>query len=97
MPAFAFAQNGSETTNVPPAPSAQMAPNGMRGASMALSAPTIRRVQERLNALGFGAGTPSGTWDEATHAAIERFQKANHLQATGGLNAETLKALHIGA
>lgn len=61
------------------------------------STATVRLVQERLNALGFGAGTASGMWDEATRAATARFQRTHALQPTGTLNANTLKALRIGA
>lgn len=93
MPASALAQSGAPEA---PPTSSRMAVNGMRGASMILSTATVRRVQQKLNALGFGVGTATGTWDEATRAAVTRFQKARGLQPTGALNADTMRALHIG-
>ncbi|HKT17662.1 MAG TPA: RT0821/Lpp0805 family surface protein [Stellaceae bacterium] len=66
-----------------------------RGAS-AVSSDTIFKVQQRLHDLGFYVrDNIDGEWGPNTSAAVRNFQRSKGLQASGQLNAETLKALDI--
>jgi localization factor PodJL len=55
----------------------------------------IKRVQERLRALGFDAGPPNGDFGEKTQAALAQFQLSVTLPASGQLDAPTLDALGV--
>ncbi|HWI39545.1 MAG TPA: peptidoglycan-binding domain-containing protein [Burkholderiales bacterium] len=55
----------------------------------------IRQVQEKLNGLGFDAGTVNGDFGEKTQAALAQFQLANLLPASGALDQATLKELGV--
>ena len=63
-------------------------------------APTADRVIEIQAALakdGSFQGSPSGKWDEATAAAMRRFQASHGLNASGKLDAPTLQRLGLGS
>ncbi len=63
-------------------------------------APTADRVSEIQAALakdGSFQGSPSGKWDEATTAAMRRFQASHGLNASGKLDAPTLQRLGLGS
>jgi N-acetylmuramoyl-L-alanine amidase len=53
----------------------------------------IKRVQERLNALGFNAGPVNGDFGPQMQAALAQFQLSVPVPASGQLDAETLLAL----
>lgn len=53
----------------------------------------IKRVQTRLNTLGYLYLGIDGTLGPGTKRAIERFQSLNHLTATGEIDGSTLNAL----
>jgi peptidoglycan hydrolase-like protein with peptidoglycan-binding domain len=55
----------------------------------------IKQVQEKLNRLGFDAGTVNGDFGEKTQAALAQFQLANLLPASGALDDATLKELGV--
>lgn len=55
----------------------------------------VKQVQQKLNDLGFDAGTVNGDFGEKTQAALAQFQLAHLLPASGALDDETLKALGI--
>jgi hypothetical protein len=54
----------------------------------------IRMVQRALGANGQQVAL-SGTWDEETGAALERFQSAHGLPATGTFDRDTSRALGL--
>src|SRR5688572_20618404 len=54
----------------------------------------IKRVQERLRALGFDAGPVNGDFGEKTQAALAQFQLSMNLPAGGQLDELTLA--HLG-
>ena len=55
----------------------------------------IKQVQEKLNGLGFDAGTVNGDFGEKTQAALAQYQLANLLPASGALDDATLKELGV--
>lgn len=64
-------------------------------------APTSNRISEIQTALGRGGyyttDNPSGKWDADTVGAVQKFQSANGLDATGKLDALTLQKLGLGS
>lgn len=64
------------------------------------TAPTPDRISEIQSALargGFYKADPSGKWDGETVGALQKFQSANGLDATGKLDALTLQKLGLGS
>jgi peptidoglycan hydrolase-like protein with peptidoglycan-binding domain len=61
----------------------------------ALLAPSARivAVQRALTDFGYGPVKPTGTYDAATRAAIERFEKARHRPQTGQINDQLVRDL----
>ena len=53
----------------------------------------IKRVQEKLNTLGFDAGPVNGDFGGQMQAALAQFQLSRTLPASGQLDAETLLEL----
>jgi peptidoglycan hydrolase-like protein with peptidoglycan-binding domain len=63
-------------------------------------APTADRITEIQSALsrsGFYDGNPNGKWDASSVAALQKFQSANGLDATGKLDALSLQKLGLGS
>jgi peptidoglycan hydrolase-like protein with peptidoglycan-binding domain len=63
-------------------------------------APTADRVSAIQSALakdGSFQGSPSGRWDDATAAAMRRFQASHGLNPSGKLDAPTLQRLGLGS
>lgn len=60
-----------------------------------LSRDAVRKVQQRLRALGFYRGGSDGIWGAGTQVAIERFQQGRGLQPTGQVNPATMQALGL--
>jgi len=58
-----------------------------------LSSDQVRQIQEALNEQGYRVGTVDGQMGPQTKQALEKFQEAEGLQATGELDSETLAAL----
>jgi hypothetical protein len=76
-----------------PAQAAATAPSPSRAASNPLS---LRAAQNRLNALGFGAGAADGQMGPHTRHALVAFQRSRGLAVTGTLDAQTAAALESG-
>lgn len=55
-----------------------------------------REIQQALIDRGFLEGEPTGKWDEATVAAMKRFQAEQQLQPTGKIDALSLIRLGLG-
>ena len=63
-------------------------------------APTPQRISEIQSALareGYYQGDPNGKWDGNTVAALQKFQSANNLDASGKLDAPSLQKLGLGS
>lgn len=63
-------------------------------------APTPDRISEIQSALareGYYHGDPNGKFDANTVAALQKFQSANGLDASGKLDAPTLQKLGLGS
>jgi len=63
-------------------------------------APTADRISEIQSALsrqGYYEGDPSGKMDSRTVAALQKFQSASGVDATGKLDAPTLQKLGLGS
>lgn len=55
----------------------------------------VRRLQERLTALGYDAGSADGIFGPATRLALSQFQQARGMIADGHLDAEVLAAVSV--
>ncbi len=54
----------------------------------------IKRVQQKLNDLGYGSGTPDGIMGANTRRALEKYQADNNLPV-GNLNIATMQKLGV--
>jgi peptidoglycan hydrolase-like protein with peptidoglycan-binding domain len=64
------------------------------------TAPTpdrIREIQTALNREGALNAEPTGKWDDATTAAMKKFQDDHGLNPTGKIDAGTLNNLGLGS
>jgi Putative peptidoglycan binding domain len=62
--------------------------------------PTPDRISEIQSALargGYYQGEPNGKWDDNTVAAMQKFQSANGIDATGKIDAPSLQKLGLGS
>lgn len=59
------------------------------------STSTVKKVQRKLNRLGYSCGTADGIIGTKTYKAIRKFQKDNDLKVSGVLKTKTLKALGL--
>lgn len=57
----------------------------------------IKEIQTALRKDGSYEGEPTGKWDAATTAAMEKYQDKNGLSPTGKIDAVTLNKLGLGA
>ena len=57
--------------------------------SLGASGEEVRRLQERLRALGVALGSATGSFDEATVAAVRAYQAREKLPVTGEIDAIT--------
>lgn len=53
----------------------------------------VKNAQIMLDGLGFGTGRDDGYFNKQTEVAVKAFQKMNHLQETGKIDAKTASAL----
>jgi len=58
--------------------------------------PDVVALQQRLNALGYNAGTANGNFGTSTQTAVMNFQKAKNLAADGVVGPTTWAALAAG-
>lgn len=56
----------------------------------------VEEIQKALASAGYLQGEPSGTWDDATRAAMRRYQTNNGFPATGLPEAKSLMKLGLG-
>ena len=54
----------------------------------------VRHVQQKLNNLGYHAGSVDGVLGPRTESALRRFQHARNLDATGHIDSKTLAFLN---
>lgn len=57
----------------------------------------ITQIQTALSRGGYYKGDPSGRWDSDTVAALQKFQSAHDIGASGKLDAPTLQKLGLGS
>jgi peptidoglycan hydrolase-like protein with peptidoglycan-binding domain len=57
------------------------------------NAAQVRQVQQKLNDLGYHAGSVDGVLGPQTDSALRQFQHARYLDATGHIDSKTLAAL----
>jgi hypothetical protein len=57
----------------------------------------ITQIQTALARGGYYKGDPTGKWDRDTIAAVQKFQSANNMGATGKLDTPTLQKLGLGS
>ena len=55
----------------------------------------IRNLQARLGALGYYRGAIDGIWGPGMQDALDRFQQASGIQASGRLNPQTVTAMGL--
>ncbi|ARO15370.1 peptidoglycan-binding domain 1 [Ketogulonicigenium robustum] len=87
------ALNAPETPPAPEAPAAENSEAAAAEAALNLNGLTTRVVEDRLAELQFDPGTVDGVIDDATRAAIRRYQAARDLPVTGYLNQQVLVRL----
>lgn len=63
------------------------------GTSAGAPSPRLTAVQRALSAYGYGQIRPSGVLDEATSAAIEKFESEHKMQVTGRVSDRLLGEL----
>lgn len=78
----------------PPPPAPQGNPRPLTYTQM-LMPDAVRRVQDRLRAIGVYSGSIDGVWGSDSETALQQFQQNNGLQVTGQLNQATAATLGI--
>jgi peptidoglycan hydrolase-like protein with peptidoglycan-binding domain len=58
---------------------------------------SVTSVQQKLQTAGVYTGRVDGVWGRDSDAALQRFQQAHQLQATGQLNLATASTLGLDA
>jgi sporulation protein YlmC with PRC-barrel domain len=66
-------------------------------AASQLSADQIRKIQQKLNQVGFHAGQVDGNWSSQTQTAMKNFQQTKKINATGQIDEQTLDELGLDA
>lgn len=61
----------------------------------AYSKETIKKVQKKLNSLGYECGKADGIAGKKTKTSIKKYQKEHDLKSTGNINKNLLKSLGI--
>lgn len=69
--------------------------NGSSSNSNSVSRNTVKKVQKRLNELGYDCGTPDGVMGSKTKRALKKFQRDSGLTADGIIGKKTLEALEL--
>jgi hypothetical protein len=65
------------------------------GLALGSSGALVEKLQKRLAQEGLFTGTPNGAFDAATEAAVQRFQRAHRLEATGRMGERTWDELEV--
>ena len=63
--------------------------------TLSLDREDYKAIQGILNAAGFEAGTPDGVWGDSSRRAMQAFQIANDLPATGAADRATLARMGL--
>ncbi len=63
--------------------------------SSALTKSEIKKVQQKLNDLGYDCGTPDGVLGKKTKKALEAFQKDNGIKESGIIDEDTKEKLEL--
>lgn len=58
-------------------------------------ASTVKKVQVKLNKLGYSCGKADGSYGEKTKSAIKKFQKKQKIAVNGKINKTLIKKLKI--
>lgn len=69
--------------------------NGVCPYATSVSKTTVKKVQKKLNRLGYSCGTADGVMGSKTKKALKKFQRDNGLTADGVIGAKTLAALGL--
>ena len=56
---------------------------------------TVKKVQKRLNKLGYKCGTPDGIYGSKTKSAIKKYQRKKGMTINGKINKSLLKKMKI--
>jgi len=97
-PAVSWAQDAPQGTRQAdpetsqPSPG-QSAPGARSGATQELSTNDMRMVQQRLQEKGYSPGNTNGLADDATRAAIRKFQQDQGIPVTGTIDERTANQL----
>jgi peptidoglycan hydrolase-like protein with peptidoglycan-binding domain len=96
-------QQSSSTSSTSPTPAAAKKKTTKKRRAKrepSQKAPTPERISEIQSALarkGFYQGEPTSKWDANTIAAMQKFQSANGIDASGKINAPSLQKLGLGS
>lgn len=84
--------------SAPAAPSAPSAPKASGNGALARGSrgASVTNLQQLLSKAGFSVGAIDGIYGPQTQAAVQKFQQANGLSATGTADAATVQALQGG-
>ncbi len=55
----------------------------------------VKKIQKKLNKLGYKCGKADGICDKKTRRAIKRYQDANNLKTSGKINKSLCRKLNI--
>lgn len=69
------------------------APAPLKQGEIVTKGPALKAAQEKLNKMGYAAGTPDGFIGPKTRGATKEFQGHKQLSATGDLDPDTLKTV----
>lgn len=76
-------------------PYASSAKTSVNGTSKYYKTATVKKVQCRLNDLGYKCGTPNGICGTKTKNAIKKFQKKKGITVNGKINKTLINKLKI--
>ena len=71
------------------------AQSGLTAQNLQQDETLVRQAQQALNDKGFDAGSPSGSVDAKTQAALKKFQQSQGISSSGQLDGKTLVALGV--
>lgn len=90
-------QTGQQTQQSPGMTGQGGMTGGQQGSGMQaqMSEETVREIQRALSEAGYDPGPQDGQMGEQTRSALQEFQQAQGMEATGELDARTLAALGV--
>jgi hypothetical protein len=97
VPALSWSQDAPRGTRQPNPEQSRPGANenvpAARGAAQELSTNDMKLVQQRLQEKGYNPGNITGTADDATRAAIRKFQQDQGVPVTGTIDERTANQL----